>query len=115
MANGDWRPIKEELVLTRDSDYVRTRRKHPRDPQFPPGTTAEIVITRTNATDSEEIARWPAADVTAEAISFWVQSEETNQIPAFTSWRLMVRYPPVADGAEAQDWCWYRGTVKRDQ
>ncbi|WP_418345287.1 DUF7264 domain-containing protein [Rhodococcus pyridinivorans] len=109
----DWKPINDEITLTRDADYVRTWQKHPRDPTFPPGTTAELVITRTNSMTAEVLATWPAVDVTSDAISFWVQSEDTNQIPDFAAFRLMVHYPPVVDGAETQDWCWYRGPVKR--
>lgn len=112
---SDWKPLVDEVTLTRDSDYVRTWMRNQKDPQFPPGTTAELVISRTSSQTSPILATWPAADVTSDSISFWVQSEETNPVTVPAVFRLMVHYPPVAQGAEQQDWCWYRGRVVREQ
>lgn len=110
-------PVRENLILTRGADFIHIYRKHPSDPDFPAGTTAEIVITKSNAMDAEVLATWPAEDVSADEVSFWVQSVSTDAIPdrPAPSWRLLVHYPPPIDGAEIQDWCWYRGTVKREQ
>ncbi|MGN0123760.1 MAG: hypothetical protein ACI38R_11035 [Rhodococcus sp. (in: high G+C Gram-positive bacteria)] len=111
---SEWIPILDTVTLSRDADYVRTWERHPADPAFPPGTTAELVITRTSSKSSPVLARWEAADVTSDAVSFWVQSEQTYEIPPNSWFRLMIYYPPIAEGAETQDWCWYRGPVRRN-
>lgn len=107
--------MRDNLILSRGADFVHIYRRHPSDPEFPAGTTAEIVVTRTNRSDAEILATWPAEDVSSEEISFWVQNTDTDMIPERTAWRLLVHYPPAVDGAELQDFCWYRGTVKREQ
>lgn len=110
-------PVRDALVLSRGADFVHTYRKHPDDPVFPTGTTAEIVITRNNRTDSDVLATWPAEDVSEDAISFWVQTTETDVIPErpTPAWRLIVHYPAPPGASEAQDFVWFRGNVKREQ
>lgn len=108
-------PVRDVLVLSRGADFVHTYRKHPDDPAFPVGTTAEIVITRNNRTDSPILATWPAEDVSEDEISFWVQITETDVVPERTSWRLVVHYPSPPGATEVQDFVWYRGNVKREQ
>lgn len=108
-------PVRENLILTRDADFVHIYRRHQSDPEFPPGTTAEIVITRNNRSDSEVLATWPAENVSEDDVSFWVQVADTNPIPDRASWRLLVHYPPMSADAELQDFCWFRGSVKREQ
>ena len=108
-------PVRDNLILTRDADFVHIYRRHPLDPEFPPGTTAEIVITRNNRTDSEVLATWPAEHVSEDEISFWVQAPAANLVPDRTSWRLLVHYPAMSEQAELQDFAWYRGSVKREQ
>lgn len=109
------KPNEEDMILTRDADFINRYQKKASDPAFPDGTTAEIVITETNDTDSQILATWPAYDVTAGHIDFWVQSELANAIDTRLRYRLMVHYPPSMPGAETQDWCWYKGAVRRDQ
>ncbi|WP_343466339.1 hypothetical protein AAI421_14390 [Rhodococcus aetherivorans] len=112
--SGDWEPIRETMILSRDADYVRVYERHPDDPVFPEGTTAEIVITRGNRINSEIVATWPAEHVSQDAVSFWVQLEETNLVPDNNAWRrVMVHYPPAVEGGNQQDWCWYAGPVRR--
>lgn len=109
-------PIDDPIILTRDADFVHRYERDPADPPFPDGTTAEIVLTKTQDLTSPVLATWPAYDVTADHIDFWVQSEQTNAITERAArYRLMVVYPPTMGGAETQDWCWYRGPVKRSQ
>ena len=108
-------PIVENMILTRDADYLHIFKRDPSDPPFPANTTAEIVITETRDTDSTVLATWDAEDVSPDEIAFWVQSEDTNEIDARTYYRLLVHYPPSTPGGEPQDWCWYRGQIKREQ
>ncbi len=108
-------PIREALVLTRGADYIHRFQKSPTDPEFPAGTTAEIIITRGNSMTSPVLASWQAYDVTADAIEFWIQVPETDAIPDRSNWRLIVHYPSPAPDAEVQDFAWYRGPVKREQ
>lgn len=108
-------PVRENLILSRGADFVHIYRKHQSDPEFPAGTTGEIVITSNNRTDSDVLATWPAEDVSADEISFWVQVPDTDAIPDRASYRLLVHYPPQAGGSEFQDFAWYRGSIKREQ
>lgn len=107
-------PIKDDLTLTRDADWTHRYDKDRSDPAFPAGTTAEVVITKDDKITSPVIATWPAETVSAGYIEFWVQSDETNAIPARYHYRLMVHYPPVAPITDLNDFCWYRGNVKRE-
>lgn len=106
-------PIKEDIVLTRDADFVH--RYQVSDQLLPVGTSAEIVITKDAGDRSPVLATWPAETVTPEYIDFWVDFEETNLIAARRHYRLMVHYSAVAPSTEVQDFCWYRGNVKREQ
>lgn len=108
-------PVRENLILSRGADFVHMYQRDPRDPEFPAGTAAEIVITRNNRTDSEILATWPAEDVSSDAVSFWVQVPSTDVIADRVAYRLIVHYPPAIDGAEQQDFCWFHGTVRRIQ
>lgn len=108
-------PIKETLVLTRGADYVHRFQKAAADPDFPEGTTAEIVITRGTSMSAPVLATWPVYDVNPDALEFWVQTVETDAIPDRVNWRLLVHYPAQSPESEVQDFCWMRGTVKREQ
>jgi hypothetical protein len=109
-----YKPINDTLTLTRGADFVHEYKRDPSDPEFPPGTTAEIVITESSDLESEVLATWPAEDVSLDSISFWMQVPETELIPNRTWHRLLVHYPPAQIDAEIQDFCWYRGPVKRE-
>ncbi len=108
-------PNREDIELTRGSDFVHIYRKDAKDPEFPDGTTAEIIITKDSKVSSPVIASWPAEDVSGEEIAFWVQNTNTDTIPDRVAYRLMVHYPPVVEGAEIQDTCWFRGNVRRER
>lgn len=108
-----YRPINDELQLSRGADFVHTYNRDPEDPEFIPGTTAEIVITESRDLESEVLATWTAEDVSSDAISFWNQVEDTEAIPDRSWHRLLVHYPPATIDAEIQDFVWYRGAVKR--
>ncbi|MCD2099521.1 hypothetical protein QNA24_30195 [Rhodococcus qingshengii] len=110
---AQFEPIRENIKLTRWADWVHIYRKDPRDPDFPVGTTAEVIVTKDDKIGSPILATWPAEDVNTDEISFWVQSEATDVIPDRSVYQLMVHYPPVVDGAEVQDWCWYQGGIRR--
>lgn len=106
-------PIKEDIVLTRDADFVH--RYQVSDQLLPAGTSAEIVITKNDRDNSPVIATWTSETVTPEFIEFWVHQEDTNPIAARSHYRLMVHYPPVAPSNDVQDFCWFRGNIKREQ
>lgn len=108
-----YEPIREKLELTRWSDWVHIYRKDPSDPAFPAGTTAEVKITKDDKISSPIIASWPAENVSEDEISFWVQSDAADLIPDRSVYQLMVYYPPVVEGAEVQDFCWHKGSVRR--
>lgn len=108
-------PVRENLILSRGADFVHMYRKHLSDPDFPAGTTAEIIITENNRSDSDVLATWPAENVSEDEVSFWVQNPDTDVIPDRASYRLLVHYPPMSAEAELQDFAWYRGSIKREQ
>lgn len=108
-----FKPVRENIELTRWADWVHVFRKDAADPVFPVGTTAEVKITKDDKISSPVIASWAAENVSEDEISFWVQSDVADLIPDRVVYQLMVYYPPVVDGAEVQDWCWYKGSVRR--
>ena len=63
-------PIKDDLILTRGSDFAHTYHLNTADPDIPDGTTAQIEITETSETDAPIIATWGAAEVGTRHIRF---------------------------------------------
>lgn len=110
-----YEPIKEDLILSRGGDYAHRYAKAQNDPVFPFGTTAEIVITKTNKTDADVVATWPANDITNSYIEFWVQAPEPDAIPERYRYRLIVHYPATAPATDGRDFVWYIGATKRSQ
>lgn len=108
-------PIKEDLILSRGGDYAHRYEKDPGDPPFPDGTTAEIVITKDDKTASPILHTWPAEDISSDAIEFWVQADDLDDIPARHHYQLRVHYPPEAPSPEGLDFPWYIGSIKRIQ
>lgn len=105
-------PIKDDLILTRGSDFAHTYHLNTADPDIPEDTTARIEITETTDTDEPIIDTWEAVEVGARHIRFRVESEDTDPIDDRTYYRLMVSIPDTPDNL---DLCWYRGQVKRQQ
>lgn len=110
-----YKPIVEELILSRDADFAHRYQIASGDTAFPAGTTAEIVVTATNETTAPVIATWNAIEVTESYIEFWVQSPALAQIKSYTRYRLIVHYPPTPPATEGLDFVWYIGKVKRVQ
>ncbi|MFC8182388.1 hypothetical protein ACFULT_26250 [Rhodococcus sp. NPDC057297] len=108
-----YEPIQEDMTLSRAADWTHRYEKAKTDPVFPAGTTARVEITRDDKMTSPVLETWDAESVTGTYIEFWVQSNDTDQIPARYHYRLMVRYPPAAPITDTYDFCWYRGNVKR--
>ena len=110
-----YKPVRENLILSRGADFVHMYKKDPKDPAFPDGTTAEIVVTDGTDMDATVLATWLADDVSEEAISFWVQSPDADAIDDRVNYRLLVHYPPPIPDAEQQDFVWFYGSVRRIQ
>ena len=108
-----YEPINEPLILTRGADYVHRYNRHPKDPPFPADTTAEIVITEDGEVGSPVIATWPAAEVTADYIDFWTQSEVADTADADLVYQLYVHYPAVPPATDTLDFGWYEGRIER--
>ncbi|MDV2474189.1 hypothetical protein F8M49_00070 [Rhodococcus zopfii] len=106
-------PIVEPLTLTRGADYVHRYHRHQNDPLFPADTTAEIVITDGPEIGATVIATWPALEVTADYIEFWVQSEQADLADDGLVYQLYVRYPAVPPATDTLDFCWYEGRIER--
>lgn len=106
-------PIKEPLILSRNSDYVWRHDKNPNDVSYPTGTTAELVFYDGMDTDANVIAAWDAELVAPSYIQFIVQVAQTNQIPDRTPYQLMVHLPTSAS-TETQDYPHKTGRVKRE-
>ncbi|MCK8675747.1 hypothetical protein M1M07_32200 [Rhodococcus sp. HM1] len=106
-------PIVEPLILTRGADYVHRYNRHPNDPPFPDDTTAEIVITDGSEVGAPVIATWPALEVTADYIEFWVQSEDADLIDEGLTYQLYPHYPVEPPATDTLDFCWYEGQIER--
>lgn len=110
-----YEPIKEDLILSRGGDFAHRYKKDSKDPAFPTGTSAEIVITRDSKTDAAVVATWQSYDVTSDYIEFWVQHDELDAIPERYRYRLLVHYPPTPPAEDGLDFPWYIGSIKRIQ
>ena len=73
---------------------------------YPPGTQ------KLSPSDWEVPEVWPAT-VTTDNVSWHVNSELTDLIPAKSYVRWMISYP-IDESGDFDDYCWAKGLVVRD-
>lgn len=97
-------PIVDTLYLVPGQDFIHEIAP-PAGQTIPNGTTVDLVF---YTTAGDVIATWPAA-VNALQASWFVASEVADTINIPARFRVYVHYTDDAD------FCWYRGSVARQE
>lgn len=102
------KPISTPLILSAGADFelVLTPATG-----YPSGIDARIALYATDATDAVELDSWSATVATTSEISWRIESEVADTIPAQSVYRLFAIFPETP----TLERCWYRGRVQRQQ
>lgn len=99
-----YKPERTKLILSTGADFILDLL--PED-AWPDGTVSRIDFL---GTTGDVVASWSPAQVTYEAITYIVDSDDADEIPAKTRFRLYISY---SDEDPQLDYLRYYGTVTR--
>lgn len=96
-------PISETLVLVPGQDFMHEI-SMPTGATVPDGTTVDLII---YALDDSILATWPA-NISSTAVSWEVQSTDSDQITSAGRFRIYVHY------SDGRDVCWFSGRMRHE-